>query len=63
MGREMSKIAKKNESLFSRIVGILNSNTLVRQNSNMAKIMVEYYDNTIDENVQLLKQLRQGFTE
>lgn len=63
MGREMSKIAKKNELLFSRIVGILDSNTLVSQNSDMAKIMVEYYDNTIDENVQLLKHLRQGFTE
>ena len=44
MGREMSKIAKKNELLFSRIVGILDSNTLVSQNSEMAKIMVEYYD-------------------
>lgn len=63
MGREMSKIAKKNELLFSRIVGILDSNTLVSQNSDMAKIMVEYYDNTIDDNVQLLKHLRQGFTE
>jgi len=63
MGREMSKIAKKNELLFSRIVGILDSNTLVSQNSEMAKIMVEYYDNTIDDNVQLLKYLRQGFTE
>jgi predicted nucleotidyltransferase len=63
MGREMSKIAKKNELLFSRIVGILDSNTLVSQNSDMAKIMVEYYDNTIDDNVQLLKYLRQGFTE
>ena len=63
MGREMSKIAKKNELLFSRIVGILDSNTLVSQNSEMAKIMVEYYDNTIDDNVQLLKHLRQGFSE
>ena len=60
---EISKIAKKNELLFSRIVGILDSNTLVSQNSDMAKIMVEYYDNTIDDNVQLLKHLRQGFTE
>jgi len=63
MGREMSKIAKKNELLFSRIVGILDSNTMVSQNSEMAKIMVEYYDNTIDDNVQLLKHLRQGFSE
>ena len=63
MGREMSKIAKKNELLFSRIVDILDSNTLVSQNSDMAKIMIEYYDNTIDDNVRLLKHLRQGFTE
>ena len=63
MGREMSKIAKKNELLFSRIVDILDSNTLVSQNSDMAKIMIEYYDTTIDDNVRLLKQLRQGFTE
>lgn len=63
MGREMSKIAKKNELLFSRLVNIIDSNILVSQNSDMAKIMVEYYDNTIDDNVQLLKHLRQGFTE
>ena len=63
MGREMSKVAKKNKALFSRIEGILTSNTTDSTNSNMAKIMIEYYDNTIDENVQLLKYLRQGFTE
>lgn len=63
MGREMSKIAKKNETLFKRIEAILKSNTNESLNSDMAKIMIEYFDNTLDDNIQLLKHLKQGFTE
>ncbi|NCU04695.1 MAG: hypothetical protein GXC73_11980 [Chitinophagaceae bacterium] len=63
MGREMSKIAKRNEKLFSRIEGILNANTDDTPNSKMGAIMIEYFDNTVEDNVQLLQQLKQGFTE
>jgi predicted nucleotidyltransferase len=63
MGREMSKIAKRNEKLFSRIEGILNTNTEDMPNSKMAAIMIEYFQNTIEDNVLLLQQLKKGFTE
>jgi predicted nucleotidyltransferase len=63
MGREMRKIASRNKKLFSRIEGILNSNTNDIRNSKMAAIMIEYFDNTVEENVQLLEQLKQGFIE
>ncbi len=63
MGREMRKIATRNEKLFSRIEGILNANTDDMPNSKMAAIMIEYFGNTIEDNVLLLQQLKQGFTE
>ena len=63
LGREMSKIAKRNEKLFQRIEGILNVNTNNVSDSRMAIIMVEYFQNTVEENVYLLNQLKQGFLE
>jgi len=63
MGREMSKIAKRNQKLFSRLGGILTANTGDIPNSKMAAIMVEYFNNTVEDNVLLLQQLKQGFTE
>jgi len=63
MGREMSKIAKRNEKLFNRIEKILHDNTYDMPNSKIGAIMLEYYDNTIEDNVLLLQQLKQGFTE
>ena len=63
MGREMGKITRRNEKLHSRIAGILNANTNDIENSPMATIMVEYFETTIEENVLLLQQLKQGFEE
>lgn len=63
MGREMNKIAKRNEKVFTRIEEILNANTNDMPNSKMGAIMIEYFDNTVEDNVLLLKQLKQGFTE
>jgi predicted nucleotidyltransferase len=63
MGREMSKIAKRNERLLARIAGILDANTNDIANSPMAAIMVEYFENTVEGNVLLLQQLKQGFKE
>lgn len=63
MGREMSKIAMKNEALFERINKILETNTSNIPNSKMAIIMIEYFENTIEESVLLLRQLRLGFAE
>ncbi len=63
MGREMHKIAKANEKLFKTLDGILENNIKDVANSKMATIMIEYFDNTLTDNVELLKQLKQGFTE
>jgi predicted nucleotidyltransferase len=63
MGREMRKIASRNKKLFNRIEGILNNNTNDIPNSKMAAIMVEYFENTVEDNVLLLEQLKQGFVE
>ena len=63
MGREMSKIAQRNKNLFNRVEKILDDNTYDMPNSKMAAIMIEYFDNTIEDNVLLLQQLKQGFKE
>ena len=63
MGREIKKIAERNEKLFDRLEGILKANTENIHNSDMATIMVEYFDNSVEDNVLLLQQLKQGFTE
>ena len=63
MGREMSKIANRNEKLFKRIKGILNANTIDMTKSKMAVITIGYFQNTIEENVYLLKKIKEGFTE
>jgi hypothetical protein len=63
MGREMNKIARRNGKLFKRIEGILKDNTDDMPNSKMGAIMIEYFDNTVEDNVLLLQQLIKGFTE
>lgn len=63
MGREIKKITVKNEKLCTRIEGILEANTVDVANSHLAAIMIGYFDNTMEDNVELLKQLKQGFTE
>lgn len=63
MGREIGKIAKRNEKLFSRVNTILNENTEDIHKSKIAMMMVAYFDNIVTENVQLLKQLQKGFLE
>jgi len=63
MGREMRKIAKRNDKLFARIENILNTNTEDISSSKMAFIMTEYFENTVEDNVVLLRELRQGFIE
>jgi predicted nucleotidyltransferase len=63
MGREMKKIAKRNDKLFTRIEGIINDNTANVEKSKIAVIMNEYFQNTVEENFKLLNQLKKGFTE
>lgn len=63
MGREINKITKQNEKLSARIEGILEANTNNIANSHIAAIMVEYFANTMEDNVILLKHLQKGLTE
>ena len=63
MGREMNKIAKRNDTLFDRIYKILEVNTTNIANSKMAIIMIEYFENTLKENVLLLNHLKLGYNE
>jgi predicted nucleotidyltransferase len=60
MGREMNKIAKRNEALYNRIKDLLEVNT---EDIEMAKIMVEFYENTIEDNLAILKQIKVGYLE
>jgi len=63
MGREMKKIAIRNARLLARMEGIINRNTIGLADSKMAAIMVEYFNNTVEDNINLLLQLKQGFNE
>ncbi|PRZ21271.1 hypothetical protein [Flavobacterium granuli] len=63
LGRDMGKIAQLSEDLFIRIKKILTKNTIDIHSSNIAKIMTEFFQNTIEENVKLLEQVKIGYLE
>lgn len=63
MGREIKKIAKRNPKLEDRVMSILERNTNDIPNSNMAIVMVEYFKNTVEDNVRLIGQIKMGFQE
>jgi predicted nucleotidyltransferase len=63
MGREMGKIARRNQILSNRIESILIDATASKNDSAIADIMTEYYHNAIEDNVAILINLKLGFTE
>ena len=63
LGRDMGKIAQLNEDLFLRIKKILKKNTIDIHSSDIAKIMAEFFQNTIEDNVKLLEQVKMGYLE
>jgi predicted nucleotidyltransferase len=63
MGREIKKIAKRNPKLEDRVMSILERNTDDAPNSGMAIVMVEYFKNTVEDNVKLIGQIKMGFQE
>jgi predicted nucleotidyltransferase len=63
MGREMGKIARRNKNLYLRIENILNNATEMENPNAIADIMTEYYQNAVEDNVAILRHLKQGFTE
>jgi predicted nucleotidyltransferase len=62
MGREMSKIAKRNESLFNRLQELLEVNSN-NSDSEMAKIMLEFFANTIEDNIKVIQKIKEGYLE
>ena len=63
LGREMKKIAIKNENLYNRMLSILNKHTEDIHNSKLAELMTSYFSNTMVDNVYLLQQVKRGFLE
>jgi len=63
LGRDMGKIARLNEALFLRIKKLLKKNTIDIHSSDIAKIMAEFFQNTIEDNVKLLEQVKIGYLE
>lgn len=63
MGREIKKIAKRNPKLQDRVLSILERNTNDSPNVSMAIVMVEYFKNTVEDNVKLIRHIKTGFYE
>ncbi|MFT4972894.1 MAG: hypothetical protein ACI9JY_002100 [Saprospiraceae bacterium] len=62
MGREINKIAKRNEILHNRLKDLLEVSTN-NKNIKIAKIMAEFYENTIEDNSAILEQTKTGYLE
>jgi hypothetical protein len=62
MGREINKIAKRNEILHNRLKDLLEVSTN-NKDIGIAKIMAEFYENTIEDNVAILEQIKNGYLE
>jgi predicted nucleotidyltransferase len=63
LGREIKVIAQRNKKLKERIANMLDVNTAHATTSRMAEIMVQYFNNTIEDNLRLLRYLKIGFDE
>ena len=63
MGREMKKIALRNQKLYARMMDILNQNTSDPKTSRMAELMLLSPEETIVDKMELLNQLKLGFIE
>jgi predicted nucleotidyltransferase len=61
IGREIRKIALRNDKLFQRIANLLKRNSGNPESSPMGVIMSKYFDNTIEESVQLIRKMESGF--
>lgn len=62
MGRQMQKVLNKNELLKARIVSLLQENTVSPAGSTIALLMQSGND-TIEKQVELLKEILKGATE
>ncbi|TDB57949.1 nucleotidyl transferase AbiEii/AbiGii toxin family protein [Arundinibacter roseus] len=63
MGREIRKIAQRNDLLYERVLNILDVNTGDPRTSRIARIMIEYFNNTLEESILILHAFKQGLTD
>lgn len=63
IGRDMRKTIDSNENLFLRVKKILQKNTSNPTSSDIAKIMADFSENTIEDNLKILKQIKIGYLE
>jgi len=63
MGRDMAKIARLNKELFGRISALLDKNTVNPATSDVSKIMAEFFDNTVQDSMDMLIEIKVGFME
>ena len=63
MGREMRKISIKNDKLFQLLDGILERNSADIDHSDMGAIMTGYFNNTVQENVTMILEIRKGLLD
>jgi len=63
LGRDMGKIMKNDETLMNKILGILNSSIKDNHNSRIALLMISGHDNTLEQKIEVLKNLRDGILD
>ena len=63
LGRDMKKIMKNDESLMNRILDILNLSINDNHNSKIALLMISGPNNTLEQKIEVLKNLRDGILD
>jgi predicted nucleotidyltransferase len=63
LGREIGKIISNSEHLRKRVLTILDNNTADPETSPAALIMQRYFENTLEQSVQLLTEIKKGILE
>ena len=63
LGREIGHIAKRNEAVLALLQKILQENTLSAETSRIAAIMASTLKNTVEDNLTLLRRMKQGMEE
>lgn len=61
MGREMKKIAIRNEKLYERLTNLLEKNTMDVNTSEIGKIMANWVNTTVEESLKPLLEIQLGF--
>lgn len=63
LGREIGHIAKRKEAVLALLQQILQKNTLSAETSHIAAIMAGTLNNTVEDNLTLLRRMMQGIEE